>query len=206
MLDSRLFLTLNNRSGEPKIDNGPSNASAPRDRQGRVPGRLSLGDERIFFKQRKGYEHELTDPRITSRKHHFWTDEFSAVVALGDTTGGACCWTPDAALAERARLADIGRPEYLVMEAIPYCAAMRVVAPASYSGPYKTCVPSTATDHIQRACRLLFTKGPAREPRLLPVCPGTPSPSDSRWRWTGPPWQWTDASFGSWNESWSKRP
>lgn len=82
-----------------------------------------------------GHEHELTNPRIASRKHHFWTDGFSAVVALGDTTRGACCWTPDAALAERARLGDIGWPEYLAMEALPCCAAMRVVAPASQSVP-----------------------------------------------------------------------
>ena len=46
----------------------------------------------------------------------------------------ACCWTPDAALAERARLADIGWPEYMPMEALPSCAATRVVAPASQSG------------------------------------------------------------------------
>jgi len=62
-----------------------------------------------------------TNPRIASRKHHFRTDEFSAVVALGDTTRGACCWTPNAALAERACLGDIRWPEYLAVEALPHC-------------------------------------------------------------------------------------
>jgi hypothetical protein len=88
------------------------------DRQGWGPGRLSL----------RGHDHELTNPRIASRKHHFRTDGFSAVVARGDTTPGACCWTPDATLAERACPGDIGWPEYLAMEALPCRAAMKVVA------------------------------------------------------------------------------
>ena len=90
------------------------------------------GDERIF--STKGYEHEFTNPRIASRKRHFRTDELSAIVAPGDTTRGACCWTPDAAVAERSCPGDIRWPEYLAMEALSHCAAMRVVAPASQSG------------------------------------------------------------------------
>jgi hypothetical protein len=88
----------------------------------------------MFWKQRKGHEHELTNPMIASRKRHFRTDELSAVVALGDTTGGACCGTPDAALAERARLSDIRWPEHLAMEALPHCAQMRATSPRSCCG------------------------------------------------------------------------
>jgi hypothetical protein len=79
----------------------------------------------MFSKQRKGHEHELTNPRIASRKHHFRTDKLSAVAALGDTTRGACCWTPDAALAKRDCLRDIRWPEYLAVDAFPRCAQMR---------------------------------------------------------------------------------
>ena len=46
------LLTLDSRSEEPKIDNGIPDAMAWR--QGWVPGRLSLGDERIFSNQGKG--------------------------------------------------------------------------------------------------------------------------------------------------------
>jgi hypothetical protein len=77
----------------------------------------------MFSKHPKGHEHELTDPRIASRKHHFRTDELSAVVAPGDTTRGACCWTPDAALAKRACVGDFRWLEPLAMEALPHCAA-----------------------------------------------------------------------------------
>jgi hypothetical protein len=105
----------------------------PGDRQGWVRGRLSLGDERMFSNQGKGHEHELTSPRIASREHRFRIDQYSAVVASRVTTRGACCWTPDATLAERARLGDICWPEYLAMEALPHCAAMKVVAPALQS-------------------------------------------------------------------------
>jgi hypothetical protein len=119
------LLTLDSRLGEPKIDNGPVGATGLRDRHAAGSGTRSLGDERRFSKQPKGHEHELTNPRTASRKHHFWTDELSAVVALGNTTGGACCWTPDAALAKRACLGDIRWPEPLAMGAFPYCVQMR---------------------------------------------------------------------------------
>jgi hypothetical protein len=86
----------------------------------------------VLGRTERDTEHELTNLRIANRKHHFRTDELSAVVAPGDTTRGACCWTPDAALAERARLRDIRWPEYLAMEALQY-SAMRIFAPASQS-------------------------------------------------------------------------
>ena len=92
-----------------------------------------LGDESTFSKQPKGHDHKLTSPRIASRKHHFRTDELSAVVALGDTTRGACCWAPDAALAKRSCPGGIRWRVSLAMEALSYCAPMRVVAPASQS-------------------------------------------------------------------------
>jgi hypothetical protein len=88
---------------------------------GWVPGRLSLA-AKAYSRTNGNVEHELTNPRIASRKHYFRTDELSAVVAPGDTTRGACCRTPDAALAERARLRDIRWPEYLAMEALQYSA------------------------------------------------------------------------------------
>ena len=79
----------------------------------------------MFSNQRKGPEHELTNTRIEGRKHRFRTDKLSAVVALGVTTRGACCWTPDATLAERARLDDIRWSEYLAMDTFPHCAQVR---------------------------------------------------------------------------------
>jgi hypothetical protein len=91
------------------------------------PGTHVVSRESMFSNKGKGPEHELTNTRIESRKHHFRTDELSAVVAPGDTTRGACCWTSDAALAERARLRDIRWPVYLAMEALEY-SAMRVFA------------------------------------------------------------------------------
>jgi hypothetical protein len=47
----------------------------------------------------------------------FRTDKLSAVAALGDRTRGACCWTPDAALAKRDCLRDIRLPGYLAVDA-----------------------------------------------------------------------------------------
>jgi hypothetical protein len=91
---------------------------------GWVPGCLSLAAKACSRTNGKGHEHELTNPRIASRKHYFRTDELSAVVAPSDTTRSACCWTPDVALAERARLRDIRWPEYLAMEALQYSAIL----------------------------------------------------------------------------------
>jgi hypothetical protein len=125
------LLTLDSRSGEPKIDNGPPGTTVW-GTAGMGPGTPVVSRKSMFANQRKGHEHELTNPRIASRKHYFRTDELSAVVAPSDTTRGACCWTPDAALAERARLRDIRGLEYLAMEALQYF-AMRVFAPASQS-------------------------------------------------------------------------
>jgi hypothetical protein len=128
-------LTLDSRSREPKIDNGPLGATGLRDRHAVGSGRRSLADERMLSNtnNRKDTNNEFTNPTIASRKHHFRTDELSAVVALGDTTRGACCWTPDAALAKRACLGDIRWPEHLAMEALPHCAAMRIVAPEGFT-------------------------------------------------------------------------
>jgi hypothetical protein len=89
---------------------------------GWLPGRLSLAAKACSRTNGKGHEHELTNPRIASRKHYFRTDELSAVVAPGDATRSACCWTPDAALAKRACLRDIRWPVYLAMEALQYSA------------------------------------------------------------------------------------
>jgi hypothetical protein len=102
--------------------------------QGEAPGRwLKTTHACSRIQTTEVHEHELTNPRIASRKHHFRTDNLSAVAALGDTTRGVCCWLPDATLAERARLGDICWPEYLAMEALPHCAVMKVVAPALQS-------------------------------------------------------------------------
>ena len=97
-----------------------------------LPARRACGDrrtegcdghERKF--STKGHEHQLTNPGIASRKRHFRIDKLSAVVALGHTTRGACCWTPDTALAKRACLRDIRWPEYLAMDPLPHCAQMK---------------------------------------------------------------------------------
>jgi hypothetical protein len=76
-----------------------------------------------FSNQPKGHEHELTNPRIASRKHHFRTDKLIAITALSYTTRGTRCWTADAALAKRDCLRDIRWSEYLAMEGLPNRAA-----------------------------------------------------------------------------------
>ena len=127
------LLTLDSRSEEPKIDNSISDATAWRP-TGLGPWTPVVRRRKDILEPReRGHEHELTSPRIASREHRFRIDQFSAVVARRDTTRGACCWTSDATLAERARLGDICWPEYLAMEALPRCAAMKVVAPALQS-------------------------------------------------------------------------
>jgi len=122
------LLILDSRSEEPKIDNVIPDAMASRPTVGAWTPVVRRRKD-ILKPRERGHEHELTSPRIASREHRFRIDQFSAVVARRDTTRGACCWTPDATLAERARLGDICWPEYLAMEALPHCAAMKIVAP-----------------------------------------------------------------------------
>src|SRR5262249_51030381 len=93
---------------------------------GAPPGRRLGADACSRTQRTEGHEHELTNPWIASRKHRFRTDKLSAVAALGNTTGGACCWTPDAALAKRDCLPDIRWSEYLALDAFPHCTQMRI--------------------------------------------------------------------------------